>query len=141
MQGLEHTPTRELRALVTLRKQRGCTHEQIAESLDIAVTTLMTHYSIELRVAKEVFTDKVFGRLASLMESDNEMVVFNAQKFYLTHQGGWKSADKQIEVDANKELAAAMSSKAEADKLTTQLRGHLSNDTVVVAETKIDEPT
>ena len=122
MQGLEHEPTRELRALVTLRKQRGCTHEQIAESLDIALSTLMTHYSVELRVAKEAFTDKVFGRLAGLMESENEIVVFNAQKFYLTHQGGWKSADKQIEVDAIKRQTEALERKNKIDERTKELR-------------------
>ena len=141
MQGAEHKPTRETRALVTTRKQRGCTDIQIAEYMQLSENTLRKHYDVELRVAKEVFTDHVFGRLASLIESDNEMVVFNAQKFYLTHQGGWKPAEKQAEIDANKELAAAISAKAEADTLTAQLRGHLSNDATVLAETKTDEPT
>lgn len=122
MRGQEHEPTHETRALVTLRKRRGCTDAQVAEYMGLSENTLRKHYHLELRIAKEDFTDSVFGRLASLIESNNEMVAFNAQKFYLTHQAGWKSADKQIEVDALKENTAALERKRLLDEKTEELR-------------------
>jgi hypothetical protein len=122
VQGKKHIPTRQLRSLVTLRKQRGCSNEQIADYLNITLVTLLKHYDVELRTAREEFTDKVFGRLASLIDGPNEMVSFNAQKFYLTHQAGWKSADKQAEVDAVKEQTAALERKRLIDERTAELR-------------------
>lgn len=139
MQGAEHVPNRETRALVAIRKQRGCTDIQIAEYMQLTENTIRKHYDVELRCAREVFTDKVFGRLASLMESENEMVVFNAQKFYLTHQGGWKSADKMAEVDALKENTEALKKKAATDELVAELRGHLRADAETLAEIPLHE--
>lgn len=133
-QGLEHVPTREIRATVVLRKQRGCTDEQIAESLGMSPNTLAKYYDVELKSAREVFTDKVFGKLAGLIEGDNAAVAFNAQKFYLTHQAGWKSADKMAEVDALKENTEALKKKAATDELVAELRGHLKADAETLAE-------
>lgn len=128
VQGKKHIPSRELRSLVTLRKQRGCSNEQIAEYLNITLITLLKHYDVELRTAREEFTDKVFGRLASLIDGTNEMVSFNAQKFYLTHQAGWKSADKQIEVDAMKEQTAALERKRLIDERMAELSANKGAD-------------
>ena len=127
-QGLEHVPTRETRAMVVIRKQRGCTTEQIAASLGMSLNTLMKHYEIELRDAKDAFTDKVFGKLAGLMECENESVAFNAQKFYLTHQAKWSSGDKDKEVDGAAAAAKAAREASELDALTGELKGHLHRD-------------
>lgn len=135
MQGLEHEPTAKTRAFVASKRTQGHTHEQIAEYLDISDVTLTKHYSVELRTGKAAFLDDVLTAFQNRLKEGSDMLI----KLALTHQGGWRSADKVLEVDANKEMAAAISAKAEADTLTAQLRGHLSSDAALVAETKTDE--
>lgn len=117
-QGLEHVPDRHTRALVVIRKQRGLTNLQIAQSMGLCENTLFKHYEIELRDAKDAFTDKVFGKLASKIEEGSEKSIH----FYLTHQAKWVSGDKEKEVDALKENAAALERKQLLDEKTAELR-------------------
>ena len=123
-QGLEHVPTRETRAIVSIRKQRGLTNGQVAESLGICENTLLKHYDIEVRTAKNVFTDKVFGKLAEKIEEGSEKSIH----FYMTHQAKWVSGDKEKEVDALKENTAALERKRLIDEKVAELRADQDGD-------------
>lgn len=119
VQGVEHIPTQELRALVSSKKARGCTNEEIAEAIDLSADALTTHYEIELRTGKSVFGDKVFSKMAQLIDEGSERLVM----FYCTHQLKWTSGDKEKEVDAQKEMAAqAQATNDKLNQYTDELR-------------------
>ena len=118
MQGLEHKPNKETVALVCSYSAGGATQEEIAAVLQISDDTLRKHYAVELKTAKIVYTQKVVGKLREKIEEGSEKSIF----FYLTHEGGWKSADKQIEVNALKENTAALERKRLLDEKTEELR-------------------
>ena len=116
-QGLEHVPSRETRAMVVIRKQRGLSNTQIAQSMGMCENTLLKHYEIELRDARDAFTDKVFGKLAERIEEGSEKSIH----FYLTHQAKWVSGDKEKEVDALKQQTEAMERKRLIDERLEEL--------------------
>lgn len=118
MQGLEHTPTKQTRSLVSAYIAGGATQDQIALVLQITDDTLRKHYEIELKTAKIVYTQKVVGKLDEHIENGSERAVF----FYLTHQAKWSSGDKDKESDVLKEQAEALNRKSELDKRTEELR-------------------
>lgn len=131
--GEQHVPTDELKSLVSSYKASGATDEIIAQILRIDQETLVKYYTLELTIAKDVMTQRVYGKLAEKIEAGSEPAIF----FYLARRGGWKSADKQLEVDAAKEIAAAQLAADQDSKLnalSTDLRGHLRRDESVVAE-------
>ncbi len=116
-QGLEHVPTRETRAMVVIRKQRGLTDIQISQSMGLCENTMRKHYEIELRDARDAFTDNVFGKLAQKIEEGSEKSIH----FYLTHQAKWVSGDKEKEVDAIKQQTEAIERKKILDEKTQEL--------------------
>jgi len=118
VQGLEHTPTHDTRLLVASRKARGCTDTEIAEYFEINEATLAKHYAHELKTGKSLFVDEVFGSMRQKIAEGSERLMM----FYMTHQAGWRSADKQIEVDALKENTAALERKQLLDEKTAELR-------------------
>jgi len=118
MQGFEHIPNSETKALVAARKARGCTDVQIAASLDISFETLTKHYPLELRTGKDVFADKVFGKLAEKIFEGSEKSIH----FYLTHQMKWSSGDKDKEIDALAEQAKALQYKDEVEAAKAAIR-------------------
>lgn len=124
MQGLEHEPTPTTRAYVVSKRTQGHTHEQIADYLDISDVTLTKYYGTELRVGKSAFLDDVLTAFHNRLKDGSDMLI----KLALTHQGGWRSADKIAEVDALKENTAALKKKAATDELTAELRDHLKAD-------------
>lgn len=135
MQGLEHEPTETTRAYVSSKRALGFTHEQIAENLEISDVTLTKYYGLELRTGKSTFLEDVLGAFKTRVAEGSDMLI----KLALTHQGGWRSADKMAEVDALKENTEALKKKQATDELVAELRDHLKADADVLAETATDE--
>lgn len=119
MQGCEHIPSQTTRSLVSSYKTSGATHEQIAAILEISTETLAKHYELELSTARTVYTQKVFGKLAEKIEEGSEPSIF----FYLARIGGWKSADKELEAETQRQIAAeAQATNEKLNEYTAELR-------------------
>lgn len=86
MQGAQHQPTEETRALVTARRESGCILADIAAELAISTPTLLKYYKAELDAAEPHITDRVRGFLFQNCEEGN----VQAQIFWLKTRGGWK---------------------------------------------------
>jgi hypothetical protein len=119
VRGLEHVPTQETRAMVAGRKAQGRTHEEIADYFEISVDTLTKHYAVELRTAKPLFMDRVHAALEKRLSEGSDKLI----TLCLTHQCGWRSADKMAEIDAQKEIAAqAEATHNKLNEYTAELR-------------------
>lgn len=108
MQGLEHYSDNVTRAMVAARVARGCGYESIAAYLEITPETLRKHYAVELRVAKELCIDKVFSALMNRIEAGSDSAI----QYYLSRQGGWRSADNDVMADAVRSAADAADRRA-----------------------------
>ncbi len=75
MQGCTHIPTHQTRLLVSGRKAQGCTHEQIAEFLEISTETLAKHYPYELKNGRALFMDDVHEALRKRISEGSDLLI------------------------------------------------------------------
>lgn len=99
--GLEYEPNDRDRVKVTSLCSFGHPQEDIAKYLDISVDTLVKYYRQELNTALTDTVDWVVKRLRDkIADGDTK-----AMTFFLQTRGKFRSADKEAEITANKEIA------------------------------------
>ena len=135
-----HNPTISTRQKVVDLKCSGANDEDIARYMCINVDTLRKYYASELHDAFLDTRALLAERLVNIAQNEGDVsAALKAIQFWLRHRGGWKSADKETEIDAINQQTAAIERKAELDDHTAQLRNHLRLDAALKTEASTDE--
>ncbi len=116
MQGAQHEPTEETRALVTARREDGAILAEIAAELAISTPTLLKYYREELDAAEPHITDRVRGFLFDNCKEGN----VQAQIFWLKTRGGWKDT-------MHIEHSGSLTHRIDPDNLTREQRRQLES--------------